>query len=86
MKNIVLALAVSMVAGSAFAASVSNKDAETVILVVTEDGQRTEIPVASGETVQMCASGCFLTLPNGDRAALSGGETVDIVGGSAVIN
>jgi hypothetical protein len=33
----------------------------------------------------ICASGCFLTLPNGDRIGLAGGETVEIKDGVATI-
>jgi hypothetical protein len=85
MKSMFLALAVATSTGSAFAASVVNRDADPVSLVVTEGGTKTELSVAGGETVQFCASGCFVTMPNGDREALTGAETLEISGGKAQI-
>lgn len=71
--------------GVAHAASAVNLDAEPRTLIVTEGGSKTELSVAAGETVEFCSSGCFVTLPNGDREALTGGETVEISGGVARI-
>lgn len=70
--------------GPALAASITNKDGEARTLIITEGGSRSELSLAAGETVQICPNGCFLTLPNGDRAALNGGETIDISNGAAV--
>jgi opacity protein-like surface antigen len=82
-----LAAAVALVAaiGSAHAASAVNKDAETRTLVVTEGGNKTDLALAGGETVEFCPNGCFVTLPNGDLEALTGSETVEISGGVARI-
>lgn len=67
--------------GAAHGASAVNMDSETRTLIVTESGSRNELSIAAGETVEFCVSGCFVTLPNGDREALSGSETLEISGG-----
>jgi hypothetical protein len=81
----VLALVLGAFAHAANAATIINSDGEAYMLVVTESGQQTEIGVGAGETKQLCAGGCFLTLPNGDREALSGTETIEIKDGKANI-
>ncbi len=88
MKKILVSTLVALAAmtAAAQAASVTNKDAEARAIVVTEDGVKSEIVLGAGETATFCAAGCFVTLPNGDRAALTGAEVVDIVDGGAVIN
>jgi hypothetical protein len=86
MKKILIALiALPLTASAVFAASAVNKDSETRTLVVTEGSSRTELPIAPGDNVEFCPSGCFVTMPNGDREALKGSETNEIVGGQAVI-
>lgn len=85
MKLFAVALSLSTVGGSAFAASAVNLDSEPRTLVVTEGGSKQELAVGAGETVEFCPSGCFVTLPNGDREALTGGETIEISGGAAKI-
>ncbi len=70
----------------AMAASVTNQDSEAQMLIVTERGIKTEVVIAGGETMVMCPTGCFITTPNGDRAVLRGGETIDLISGAAVIN
>lgn len=67
--------------GGAQAASAVNMDSEPRTIVVTEGGTRAEIVVAPGETAQFCPNGCFVTMPDGDRAALSGAETIELRGG-----
>ena len=71
--------------GMAIAASVVNLDAEPRTLIVTEGGSKSELAVAAGQTVEFCANGCFVTLPNGDREALTGTEIIEISGGAARI-
>lgn len=71
--------------GQALAASATNFDSQPYTLLVTEAGSQSELALAAGETVQFCASGCFVTLPNGDREALSGSEVIEISGGQAKI-
>lgn len=78
------AAALIVVAGSqALAASATNLDPEPHTLIVTEGGNQSELAVAAGETVEFCPSGCFVTLPNGDREALTGAEIIEISGGVA---
>lgn len=84
-KSLVAAVALVAAIGSAHAASAVNKDAETRTLVVTEGGSKSDLALAAGETVEFCANGCFVTLPNGDLEALTGSETVEISGGVARI-
>ncbi|WP_377289538.1 hypothetical protein [Rhizobium sp. SG2393] len=80
----VLFAAVS-VAGLARAATITNKDADTAVLVVVEGESRMELAIPAGSSEQVCPSGCFITTPSGDRIGLEGGETVEIVNGSALI-
>jgi hypothetical protein len=71
--------------GAAHGASAVNTDAEPHTLIVTEGGARSELLIGAGETVEFCAGGCFVTLPNGDREALGGTETLEISGGAVRI-
>ncbi len=73
------------VAGFARAATVTNKDADTAILVVVEGESRMEVAIPAGSSEQICPSGCFVTTPSGDRIGLEGGESVEILNGSALI-
>ncbi|WP_346433401.1 hypothetical protein [Oricola sp.] len=70
---------------TAGAASLTNTDAESQTIIVTEGGVKRELAIQAGETVTLCNDGCFLTLPSGDRRVLGGAEAVDIVNGSPVI-
>lgn len=80
-------LTATLLAGqTAHAASLINQDGETHTLVVTENGVKSELVIGAGETVSFCATGCFITLPNGDRAALAGTESVELVGSDAIIS
>lgn len=86
MKKLTVALALMLaVTGAANAASVINKDGEPQTLIVTEGADKAEVTVAPGETLQFCDAGCFVTMPNGDRQALTGSETIEIAGGAATI-
>lgn len=83
-----IAAAVSAVlatSGTAGAATLINKDTGSYTVLVTEDGVKNELAIAAGETIIFCNGGCFLTLPNGDKAVLGGPETVEIVNGEAVV-
>ncbi|PHP67525.1 hypothetical protein CSC94_07405 [Zhengella mangrovi] len=85
MKKIIIAtLALVSFSGTVFAASLTNKDADPRTIIVTEGGSKGEISVNAGESVSICPNGCFLTMPNGDREALKGDETIDISNGKAV--
>lgn len=80
-KSVVIAFALVTAASQAWAASAVNLDNETRTIIVTEGGSKQEIALGPGETVEFCSGGCFVTLPNGDREALTGGETIEISGG-----
>jgi hypothetical protein len=67
------------------AATVTNKDAETAVLVVVEGESRMEIAIDAGGSESICPTGCFLTTPSGDRIGLQGDENVEIINGSAVV-
>ncbi len=82
--NVALA-AVLMMSGAASAASVINRDADAQTLIVTEGASKSELAVGAGETVEFCSAGCFVTMPNGDRQALTGSETIEIKGGVGTI-
>lgn len=84
-KTILAALALSLVAAPALAATVVNNDSEVRTLIVTEGSSKSELAVGAGESVDFCPSGCFVTMPNGDREALTGSETIEISGGVARI-
>ena len=82
MKNVLLTASALLVSGGvAMAASAINRDSEPRTLVVTEGGSQSELVVGSGETIEFCSSGCFVTMPNGDREVLTGTETIEISGG-----
>ena len=82
---IMMLLVSAAMSAPAVAATVTNKDADTQVLVIVEDGSRMEVALEPGATETICASGCFVTLPNGDRIALNGGEDVEIKGGEASV-
>jgi len=84
-RTIVMLLVSAGMTAPAMAASVTNKDADTQVLVIVEGGSRMEIAVEPGATQTICPAGCFVTLPNGDRIALNGGEEVEIEGGAASV-
>jgi len=81
MKSVLIAAALVAFGGQAYAASAVNLDKEPRTIIVTEGGNKQEIALGAGETVEFCSGGCFVTMPNGDREALTGGETVEISGG-----
>jgi hypothetical protein len=85
LKTLVATLALLAAGASAQAASAVNLDQEPHTLIVTEGGNKSELAIGAGETVDFCSGGCFVTLPNGDIEALSGSETVEISGGIARI-
>lgn len=87
LRKLVLGAAVGFVvlAGNAYAAQISNNDSGPQTIVVTEGASKREMIVSPGETVEFCASGCFVTFPNGDREALTGDETITLSGGKATL-
>lgn len=78
-------LLVILAAAPAGAATVTNKDTETAVLVVVEGESRMEIAIDAGGSESICPAGCFVTTPSGDRIGLQGDENVDIINGSAVV-
>lgn len=78
-------VALALGTGLAHAATVTNKDGAAIMIVVTEGGQKTEVGIEPGKSVNVCGGGCFVTMPNGDRETLTGSETVEINGGKASI-
>lgn len=80
-KTFLVLAALAAMTGAGNAASAVNLDSEPRTLIVTEGGNRTELALAAGETVEFCPTGCFVTMPNGDREALTGSETIEISGG-----
>ena len=86
MKSLITALVLSAsLAGAAQAATIVNMDAQDYSLQVTEGGEQSDIGIGAGQTVSACPSGCFITMPNGDRETLTGNETVEIINGKANI-
>ncbi|MBO3760730.1 hypothetical protein J5J10_05920 [Ciceribacter sp. L1K23] len=86
MKRFLIAMSmISAAAVPAFSATVTNSGSAPVVLVVVEGGNRMEVALDAGQTETICPAGCFLTLPNGDRVGLEGGETVDVKDGSATV-
>lgn len=86
MKKFCVALAALLATtGTGITASAVNMDSEARTLIVTEGGSRSELTLAAGETVDFCPSGCFVTMPNGDREALTGSEVIEISGGAGKI-
>lgn len=80
-----LSLLLPMLAGEVLAATINNGEKSAQTIVVTEGTTKRELVVAPGESAEFCASGCFVTLPNGDREALTGSEELTLSGGSVSI-
>lgn len=86
MKKLLIGFAALVAAANtAMSATAVNKDSQPRTIVVTEGGDKSELSLGAGETLDFCANGCFVTLPNGDREALTGGETIEILDGVARI-
>ena len=81
LKSILVSSALLALVAPAVAASALNRDDEPRTLIVTEGASKSELALAAGETVDFCPNGCFVTMPNGDIEALTGGETLEILGG-----
>lgn len=81
--TVIVAIALSTITNVVNAATIVNSDGKAYTLMLTESGQQSEIGIGPGESKQLCAGGCFLTFPNGDREALNGTETIEIKDGKA---
>ena len=73
------------VSAPAMAATLRNLDPEPTRVTVSEDGIRSEVEVASGETRTLCEGGCFITFANGEMLPLTGSESVVVEGGAGRI-
>lgn len=73
-----LLLAAPLGVSAASAATVTNRDDVAHVLVVTEGSNQAEVSIGAGETIEICPTGCFVTLPNGDREVLTGTERLEI--------
>lgn len=73
-----IALLAAAIPVTASAATVTNLDDTTHVLMVSEGGNQVELSIGPGETIEICPDGCFVTLPNGDREVLTGSETLQI--------
>ena len=68
------------VAGAGWPANVSLRALQTSFIAPIGSG-KVDVVVKAGETLGLCPQGCFMTFPNGDKEALSGGETIEILDG-----
>lgn len=78
-------LSLSPLGGSALAAHIINNESVEQTIVVTEGASKRELVITAGEQAEFCPSGCFVTLPNGDREALTGSETITLKEGRATL-
>ncbi len=76
-----LCIACALGTAPSAAATLTNLDSEPFTFTVTERGQRVEMTLPSGETVEFCLEGCFVIGPTGNRAALIGNERMEVSGG-----
>ncbi len=70
----------------AVAATLTNSGSSAVVVQVADSSGRYDVSLEPGASEDVCPSGCFVTLPNGDRIGLGGQETVDIHDGAASVN
>lgn len=86
MYCIPLAFLVAMTAaGAASAATLTNGGSSTVVVQVADTSGRFDVSLEPGASEDVCPSGCFVTLPNGDRIGLGGQEKVNIKDGAASV-
>ncbi len=81
MNKLLVAMAVTVgiaAPAAAAAATVTNRDDTAHVLIVTEGGQQVELSIGAGESIEICPTGCFVTMPNGDREVLTGTERLEI--------
>ena len=84
-KVLAAGLSLALASTAADAATLTNRGDAAIVVIVTEDGQRSEIQVQAAQTLQFCLSGCFATFPNGERHALTGTETVEADASSVLV-
>lgn len=81
MNKLLVATALALLTAApavASAATVTNRDDEAHTLVVTEGSEQVELSIGPGESIEICPTGCFVTMPNGDREVLTGTERLEI--------
>lgn len=69
--------------GTGLTASIKNIDAKTQTIIIAEGDNRRDVVLKTDQQISVCLKGCFITMPNGDRVALDGDETVEINNGRA---
>lgn len=80
-RPILTLLLLASAAVPALAASAVNDEDEARTITVTEGAEQRRVTVEPGASLMFCPDGCFVTMPNGDRYALSGDETIALVDG-----
>lgn len=75
------ALAALLASASAHAATVTNDDAEERTVEVYIGDAATMVPIAPGQTVEVCPEGCLLVLEGEEFDAPDGDEVFRISGG-----
>lgn len=78
LSQMFFSLLIIVIATPVFGMSITNKDDESRLVIVTENGARSERTIASNETVQLCEQGCFITFPDGTLTAYQGDEKIAI--------
>ena len=83
------AIVVQLVAGQAYAFTVTNRDLSEHSLQITEGGDEAvtrDVVIAPDQTVDdLCEDGCTIVLDNGEQQSFEGYEEVYIEGGRFVI-
>ena len=73
--------------GSAFAASLTNYDESTQVVIISEAGNETSVTLEGNQSVEdICAKGCTLKFGNGEEYNLAGNEIVAIEGNQVYID
>lgn len=86
MKSMLFGMVVSVLLPAGVqAATLINTGSEAVVVQVSEASGRMDVSLDPGAQEDICPSGCFLTLPSGDRIGLAGGETIELENGTAHI-
>ena len=64
------------------AATIKNVGPNSQNIIVTEGGEQHNIIIEPNQSQSICPKGCFITLVNGDKFALDGSETIEVVEGT----
>jgi hypothetical protein len=63
---------------SAFAITLTNRDATDQKLIVIEGDKESEIIIKSGDKLDLCEKSCVIRLPDGEDYEFDGGEIVSL--------